>query len=94
MLASAAGTWDNIKDYSYNQRAEFAVKTQALADQLDLRTATAKGSASRQLAEVRDELRMAAAEVGNATAETWESTKERAGRAWQKAESQLQNVAE
>lgn len=94
MTASTTDTWDNLKDYSYDQRTEFAAKAQAMADQLDAQTANAQGEASRELAEARDELRTAAAEVSNATAETWEATKERVGRAWQKAESSFQNAAE
>lgn len=93
-MASATESWDNLKDYSYDRRAEFEVKAQAMAARLDQQATTATGEASRELAEARDELRTAASELSNATAETWESSKERVGRAWQKAEAAFENAAE
>lgn len=94
---STAGTvdsWDSLKTYSYEQRSEFANRANEYAQNLDRRIQNATGEASTRLAEARDELRTAASEVSNATADTWEATKERVGRAWQKAESAAQNVAE
>lgn len=94
MAVNANETWANIKDYSYDKRAEFAAKTDDYAAQLDRDLQNAKGDASKRIAEARDELRTAATEISNATADTWATTKERVGRAWQKAESATQNVAE
>lgn len=91
---AATDSWDNLKNYSYDQRSEFAAKANEFANALDMRIQTAKGETSTRLAEARDDLRTAANEVSNATQDTWEATKERVGRAWQKAESAAQSVAE
>jgi hypothetical protein len=87
MTANAADTWNTIKTYSYQQKAEFAAKANEVAARLERDAASAKGAASKRLADARDDLRTAAAEVGNATANTWDTTKARVG-------SALQNVAE
>lgn len=94
MATNANETWENIKDYSYDKRAEFAAKTNDYAAQLDRDLQNAKGDSSKRLAEARDDLRSAATEISNATADTWAATKERVGRAWQKVQSAAQNVAE
>ena len=91
---TAPDSWDSLKTASYDQRSEVATKVNNYAQQLDQRIENATGEASTRLAEARDELRTAASEVSNATAETWEATKERIGRAWQKAESATMSVAE
>jgi hypothetical protein len=85
-----ADTWDDLKDYSYEQRSEFATKANNYADQLDRRIQTAGDKASDQLADARDELRAAANDVSNATAETWDATKERVARAWTRAQTAYQ----
>jgi len=94
--ATAAMTdrWQDLQAYSYDRRNEFAEKANDFAERLDDRIQNAQGEASTRLAEARDELREAASAVSNATAETWESTKERVGRAWTKAEAAAQSVAE
>ena len=81
-----AESWSDLKDYSYEQRSEFAAKANAYAATLDQRIQVAGGEASEELAEARDELRAAANEVSNATAETWDATKERVAEAWNKAQ--------
>lgn len=86
--------WENLQAYSYEQRSEFEARARAMADRLDDRAENASGEAKDAIADARDELRSAAAEISNATADTWEATKERVGRAWQKAESAIEGAAE
>jgi hypothetical protein len=93
-MAGAADTWNSIKTYSYDQKSEFAAKTAEVTARLESDAATAKGAASSRLAEARDELRTAATEINNATADTWEATKDRVGRALEKAETAYANAAE
>ena len=92
--AAATDTWDTIKTYSYDQRSEFATRANEVAARLERDATTAKGASANRLSEARDELRTAASEVSQATSDTWEATKERVGRALQKAESAYQSVAE
>jgi len=94
MTANATDTWDSVKNYSYDQRAEFETKAKAYAAEIDARAAAAKGDAKSRLAQARDDLRNATSELSNATAQTWDATKERVGRAWQEAESAYRNAAE
>src|SRR5688500_4053706 len=93
-MASAADTWNSIKTYSYDQKSEFAAKASEVAARLERDAATAKGATSSRLAEARDELRTAATEINNATADTWEATKDRVGRALEMAETAYANAAE
>lgn len=86
--------WQDLQTYSYDRRNEFAEKANEFAERLDDRIQHAQGETSTRLAEARDELREAASAVSNATAETWESTKELVGRAWTKAEAASMSVAE
>ena len=91
---AASDTWDRLKNYTYDQRAEFASKTNDYAAKLDRDLVKVKGAASTRLAEARDDLRNAATDVNNATADTWNAAKDKVGRAWQKAEAAYQNAAE
>jgi hypothetical protein len=92
--ASASDTWDSLKNYSYDQRSEFTQKVTEYANRLDNNLSVAKGSAGAKVTEARDELRTAAAELSNATADTWDATKDRVGRAMQKADSAIRSAAE
>jgi hypothetical protein len=87
-------SWDNLKGYSYDQRSDFAAKATEYANRLDTRVATAKGTASTKLTEARDELRSAATQASQATADTWDATKDRVGAAWQKADMAVRSAAE
>ncbi len=85
--AGVAESWEDMKDYTYERRSEFAAKTNAYAATIDRRIQNAGGEAPDELAEARDELRAAANEVTNATSETWNDTKERVAQAWIKAQT-------
>jgi hypothetical protein len=93
-MVDASATWDSIKGYSYDKKTEFAAKAGEVAAKLEADAATATGAASAKLSEARDELRTATTEVATATADTWEATKERVGRALQKAETAYSSAAE
>ena len=90
----AADTWDNLKNYSYDQRSEFTQKVTDYSNRLDNSLSVAKGTSAQKVTEARDELRMAASDVSNATADTWDATKDRVGRAMQKADSAIRSAAE
>lgn len=91
---SGVDTWDSLKNYSYEQRAEFANKVNEYGHRIDTNITIAKGNAATRLTEARDQLRTAASELNNATAETWNATKDRVGRAMQSAETALRSAAE
>jgi hypothetical protein len=94
MTASAPDSWDALKGYSYEQRNDFASKANEYANRLDTSLTTAKGAAAARITEARDALRTAASEANHATAETWDATKDRIGRAWQQADSAVRSAAE
>lgn len=91
---NATETWNTIKTYSYQQKADALAKANDVAARLEQDAASAKGAAAKRLADARDEVRAAANEVSNATADTWDTTKERMHLALQKADSAYQNAAE
>jgi hypothetical protein len=87
-------SWDQVKDLSYDQRNELAAKANDYAAKLDRDATSAKGNTAKHLADARDNLRSAAAEISNATSDTWNTTKQHVADAWQKAEAAYQNAAE
>lgn len=87
-------TWQQIKDYSFDQRDQFKAKLNTIADQINSEAANAKGQAGTQLADARDNLRSAISQVDQATSDTWQATKDQIAQAVQKAESAYRNAAE
>lgn len=87
-------SWAQLQDLSYDQRNELATKANDYAAKLDRDATSAKGETAKHLADARDNLRSAASEISNATADTWAVTKQRVADAWVKAEAAYQHAAE
>ncbi|MBP6507458.1 MAG: hypothetical protein KA257_07820 [Opitutaceae bacterium] len=96
---AAANAWSDLKDFSFEQRADFSNRAAAMTAKLDAEisdlksdAADAKASASRSAA--MDELRNARADLNtkltalsHATADTWSSAKAEVIAAWEQVEA-------
>lgn len=97
--AAFAKTWDKIRNYTYEKRADFDLEAKAAAERMDaqiteLRTnySEAKASASRKAA--MEELKNSQADyrekmraLGTASADTWDSAKQNVILAWDKLQA-------
>lgn len=85
--AAVGEAWSNVKDYTFDQSAEFKRRSEAVASDLDARIAELrasyqgqKASAARQAAmdrlnNARSTLSQKLDALGNASAATWDSAK-------------------
>lgn len=97
--AAVADGWSDLKDFTYEKRSDFSLRTAALTAKLDADTASlkadyagAKASASRsaamdELKNSRADLDTKLAALGNATADTWASAKAEVIAAWERTEA-------
>lgn len=97
--AAVADTWSDLKDYTFEKRSDFTLRTQALTAKLDAKMsdlqadyadATASASRKAAMAELKDsraDLDSKLAAVGNATADTWASARANVIAAWDRTEA-------
>ncbi len=102
--AAAQRTWDDVKAATWDRREDFKASARELGTKMDaqlqdLRTryANSQANASRQAA--MEKLKSSEADyhqkldaLGTATADTWESAKQEAKRAWEKLEAAYQDA--
>lgn len=96
---AVANSWSDLKNYTYEKRSDFNIRTQAMAAKLDAEVSKlqadyneAKASASRraamnELKDSRANLRQKLDALGNATVDTWDSAKANAVAAWDRTEA-------
>jgi hypothetical protein len=105
VVVAAAASWEAIKDYTYEQRADFAAGVARLESQLDGQVAelNAKRAAMTadtkewdfnmgEMTKARSYLISIATEVGKASADTWNDEKEKVGQAWVRAQDAYDKV--
>ncbi|WP_414660981.1 hypothetical protein [Horticoccus sp. 23ND18S-11] len=97
--AAMAKSWDNVKAYTYEKRAEFTSASKAMTSELEAKASKlradyseAKASASRKAAMA--EMKNAEADykqkldaLGSATADTWDAAKNNVIAAWDRFEA-------
>ena len=101
-----AGSWDAIKDYTYEKRADFSAGVSRMAVSLDeqVRALKAKRAtlseasvkdwdfAMKELEDARSDLRSKMSELSKASSETWTQAKDRAAEAWKRAQDAAARV--
>jgi hypothetical protein len=105
VAASASASWDAIKGFTYEQRADFVAGIVRLESQLDgqinelnaKRAAMTTGTkdwdfAMGEMTNARSYLQSMATEVGSATPDTWSQEKEKVNQAWLKAQEAYEKV--
>jgi len=104
--ATASDSWDSIKDFTYEKRADFSASIDRMAAQFDdkareLRAKVAgatdaaskdRESAIKEYDEARADLKSRLSELGNATADTWADAKEKVAQAWKRVQAAYDKV--
>jgi hypothetical protein len=99
--ASVSDSWDGIKDYTLEKRAEFSASMDRMAGTMDDKTnelkakfagATDSASKDRESAvteydQARADLKSRLSDLGNATADTWADAKEKVAQAWKRVQA-------
>jgi hypothetical protein len=95
---AAVSTWDSIKDYTYDKRADFSAKLEQMDKTMDDKIAEEKAqapstySADKQAAikdydDARADLKARLNDLSNATADTWADAKAKVAAAWQRVKA-------
>lgn len=104
--AALVASWEGIKDYTYEKRADFSAGLGRMAAGLDdqIRALKAKRAtmadgpakdwdfAMKELDDARADLRFKLSELGKATSETWTEAKEKAAQAWKRTQDAAAKV--
>ena len=104
--AAAVNTWDSIKDFTYDRRADFCAGIDRLAKDLDDKAAVVKAKlagvpdatakeraeALKEYDEARADLKVKLTELGNATSDTWADAKAKASEAWKRVQGAYDRV--
>jgi hypothetical protein len=106
-MDQAAAQWTAIKDYTFDQRAQFLSGAGGLIAAFDGQVAELKAKratlpstvdtkdwdfAMSNLVDSQSYLRSMVTEAGQATPDTWEQEKEKVDQAWQKAQDAFEKV--
>jgi hypothetical protein len=98
--ATVTDSWDSIKDYTYEKRADFSAGIDRMAAQFDDKTRELKAkwagapdaaskdreNAIKEYDEARADLKLRLSELGNASADTWADAKEKVAQAWKRVQ--------
>jgi hypothetical protein len=95
---AAVSTWDSIKDYTYDKRADFSDHLDKMDKTMDEKIAEEKAqtpstlSADKQAAikdydDARADLKARMTDLSNATADTWADAKAKVAAAWQRVKA-------
>ena len=104
--AAASDTWDSIKDFTFEKRAEFSAGIDRMAGQCDDKARELKAklasapdaaskdreSAIKEYDEARADLKAKLSELGTATADTWADAKEKVAQAWKRVQAAYDKV--
>ena len=103
---AAVDSWDAIKDFTFEKRAEFSASIDRMAAKHDAEVAAANAKvkglpdaaakerdhANKEFSEARANLKAALADLGNATADTWDAAKEKSAQAWQRVHAAYEKL--
>ncbi len=92
--ATAVDSWDSVKDYTFEKRAEFSASFDRMTAKLDEKASAAKAkasgapdAASKEYDEARAELKTKLSDLGNATADTWADAKAKVAESWKRVKA-------
>jgi hypothetical protein len=108
VTVSVTDSWDRMKDFTYDRRADLAAGIDRLAKdtdrKVDMYRPKAAGtsenlqadrdSAMKGYDDARADLKAKRADLDNATADTWESAKAKSGQSWQNTKAAYDKVAQ
>ena len=104
--AALSASWEGIKDFTYEKRADVAASLNRLQANVDEQVQALKAKratvseasakdwdfAMKELEDARADLKYKLSELNKATAETWAEAKERAAEAWRRTQEAAAKV--
>jgi hypothetical protein len=81
---TAVDSWDSIKDYTFEKKAEFSAYMSRMSDSMDAKVAQAKssGKSMPDYDDAKADLKKSLTDLDNATADTWADAKAKVDKAW------------
>jgi uncharacterized phage infection (PIP) family protein YhgE len=101
LKVTAINSWDSIKDFTYEKRADFSAGMDSMSKDLDDKAAALKAkfagvpdaaskdrdAAAKEYDEARADLKVKLNDLSNATADTWADAKAKAAEAWKRVQA-------
>jgi uncharacterized secreted protein with C-terminal beta-propeller domain len=86
---TAVDSWDSIKDYTYEKKAEFSAYMSRMDDSMDAKVADlkAKGKSVPDYDDAKADLKKSLSDLNNATADTWADAKAKTEKAWDRVKA-------
>jgi uncharacterized phage infection (PIP) family protein YhgE len=103
---AVSDSWDSIKDYTFEKRADFSASLDRMAASLDDKASAFKAkvsgvpdaaakdreSAIKEYDEARADLKAKLTDLGNATADTWADAKAKVAESWKHVQAAYEKV--
>jgi outer membrane murein-binding lipoprotein Lpp len=86
--ASVIDTWDSVKDYTYEKRADFSADMDRMAGRLDDKTSELKAKFASLPADLKSKL----SDLSKATADTWADSKASVAESWKRLRAAYEKV--
>jgi hypothetical protein len=107
VTVGVSDTWDRIKDFTYEKRADFSAGIDRMSMDMDDKTASFRAkvagapdaasrdrdSAMKEYDEARADLRSKRTDLDNATADTWADAKAKTAESWKNTKAAYDKVA-
>jgi hypothetical protein len=86
---TASDSWDSIKDYTYEKKADFSAYMSRMDDSMDSKVADlkAKGKNVPDYDDAKVDLKKSLNDLNNATADTWADAKAKTEKAWDRVKA-------
>ena len=86
---TAVDSWNSVKDFTYEKKAEFSASMDRMSSDMDSKVADlkAKGRNVPDYDDARSDFRKSLDNLNNATADTWADAKEKSKRAWDRVKA-------
>jgi hypothetical protein len=92
--ATAIDSWNSVKDFTFEKRAEFSAYLARTSDDMDSRVTDlkSKGRTVPDYDDARADLKTSLENLNNATVDTWADAKAKAVRAWDRVKADYEKA--
>ncbi|HZZ19688.1 MAG TPA: hypothetical protein VFE25_09980 [Opitutaceae bacterium] len=91
---TASDSWDSIKDYTYEKKADFSAYMSRMDDSMDAKVSDlkAKGKNVPDYDDAKSDFKKSLSDLNNATADTWADAKAKSERAWDRVKADYEKA--
>jgi hypothetical protein len=91
---TAIDSWNSVKDFTFEKRAELSATLDKMSSDMDARVADMKAQGKKvpDYDDARTELRASLDDLGRATTDTWATSKARVERAWDRVKADYEKA--